>query len=66
MDNFGVKYFSTDDSDHLLNSLKKYYAVSTNWEGCSYLRLKIYWNYNKGYVDISIAEYVTKTLEHIH
>ena len=31
VDNFGVKYFSKDDADHLLNSLRNHYAVSTDW-----------------------------------
>ena len=33
MDDFGVKYFSTDDADHLLKSLKNHYAVLTDWGG---------------------------------
>ena len=33
IDDFGRKYYSKDDSDHLLNALKKHYAVSTDWEG---------------------------------
>ena len=66
MDNFGVKYFSTDDSDHLLNSLKKHCAVSKYWEGCNYLVLEIYWKYNEGYVDILIPDYVTKAPKRLH
>ena len=33
VDDFGVKYFSKYDANHLLNSLKNYYAISTDWEG---------------------------------
>ena len=31
VDDFGVKYFSEDDANHLLNSLKKHYAISKDW-----------------------------------
>ena len=35
VDDLGVKYFSKDDANHLLNSLKKHYSISTDWEKCS-------------------------------
>ena len=47
-----VKYFSKDDADHLLNSIKNHYAISIDWQGRNYLGLTIYWNYKKIYVDI--------------
>ena len=63
VDNFGIKYFSKDDSNNLLKYLSKHYAVSTDWEGLKYLGLTIGWNYKEGYVDILMPEYVTKVLE---
>ena len=33
VDDLGVQYFSKDEADHLLDELKKHYAVSTDWEG---------------------------------
>ena len=65
MDDFGVKYFSKDDANHLLNSLKKHYAISMNWEGRNYLVLTIYWNYSEEYVDISMPDYVRKALDRV-
>ena len=47
MNDFGVKYLSKDDANHLLNYLKKHYAVSTDWVGCNYLILTIDWNYTE-------------------
>ena len=47
VDNFGVKYFSKDDVNHLLDSRKKYYAISADWEGHNYLKFTVYWNYSK-------------------
>ena len=58
VDDFGIRYFSKDDADHLLESLRNHYAISTDWEGYNYLILKIYRNYNEEYVDISIPEYI--------
>ena len=52
VDDFGVKYFSKDDADHLLESLKNHYAISTYWEGHNYLGFTINWNYNEVYVYI--------------
>ena len=45
VDDFGVKCFSKDDADNLFNSLRKHYAVLTDWEGCNHLGLTIEWNY---------------------
>ena len=47
VDDFGVKYFFKYDTNHLLDSLKKHYAISTDWEGRNYLGLTIYWNYSE-------------------
>ena len=63
MDDFGVKYFSRDDTNHLLNSLKNHYAISTNWERRNYLVLTIDWNYSKEYVNIYMSDYVRKALD---
>ena len=65
MDDFGVKYFNKDDSDHLIESLKKHYAISKYWVVHNYLGLTIYWKYNKKYVDISIPEYMKKYLDQL-
>ena len=47
VDDFGVFKETKDDANHLLNSLKKHYSISTDWEGRNYLGLKIDWNYSK-------------------
>ena len=33
VDDFGVKYFTKDDANHLLDPFKNHYAISTEWEG---------------------------------
>jgi hypothetical protein len=41
VDNFGIKYFTTEDLDHLINTLKKYYAHQgwSTGEGISQIEL---------------------------
>ena len=60
-----MKYFTKDDANHLLDSLKKHYEDSTDWEGRNYLGSTIDWNYGKEYVDIPIPEHVKKALDRL-
>ena len=39
MDDFGIKYDSEDDLDHLINTLKKYYSISIDKTGTNYCEL---------------------------
>jgi hypothetical protein len=61
-DDIGVKYFSKDNADHLITTLRKYFKVSVDWDGCNYCGLTIDWNYNAGHVDISMPGYISKAL----
>jgi hypothetical protein len=65
VDDFGVKYFSKADADHLLDSLRAHYKISVDWAGTDYCGLSIKWNYAKKYVDISMPGYVAATLERL-
>ena len=62
VDDFGLKYFSIADANHLLTSLKSAFKVSVDWEGKNYCGLTLQWNYEKGYVDVSMPGYVPKML----
>jgi hypothetical protein len=63
VDDFGVKYFSPDDANHLLTSLRSSgFVVSTDWTGKNYCGLKLNWNYTKGHVDISMPNYIPAAL----
>ena len=66
VDDFGIKYFSKDDANHLLNALGQSYKYTTDWEGKNYCGLTIDWNYQQKYVDISMPGYVTKALKRLH
>ena len=62
VDDFGVKYFSIDDANHLLNALKEKFQVTVDWKGGNYCGLVIEWNYRERYVDISMPKYVPKMI----
>ena len=62
VDDFGIKYFSDSDADHLLNTLRGYYKISVDQTGTKYIGLTLDWHYDKGYVDISMPGYVMKAL----
>ena len=65
VDDFGVKYHSKEDLDHLMNTLKENYDISIDKEGCNYCELSIDWNCQQGYVDISMPSYVYKALKNL-
>ena len=63
VDNFGIKYNSEQDLQHLIATLKKYYDISIDKNGTNYCGLTLQWNYKNGYVDISMPGYVPKVLD---
>ena len=65
VDDFSVKYFSKQDANHLLQVLKEHYTVSVDWTGKNYCGLTFNWEYEKGYVDVSMPGYVEKTLKRL-
>jgi hypothetical protein len=62
VDDFGIKYFDKADVTHLFAALATRYAYTTDWSGSSYLGFKLDWNYEKGFLDISMPGYVSKAL----
>ena len=62
VDDFGIKFFAQSDADHLFAALATRYALTKDWSGSSYLGFKIDWNYDAGFVDISMPNYVPKAL----
>ena len=62
VDDFGIKYFSKADADHLFAAIATKYALTKDWTGTSYLGFHINWDYDAGHVDISMPDYVPKAL----
>ena len=63
VDDFGVKYVGKEHALHLLSILEsKYPAVATDWKGKIYCGITLDWNYDEGYVDISMPGYIKRLL----
>ena len=55
-----MKVFNEQDKEHFLQSLRQYYNISVDHNGTNYLELTIDWNYQQGYIDISMPGYIKK------
>jgi len=62
VDDFGIKYFSMEDLNHLIDSLRKYYDVKVDLDGKEFLKIELDWEYDKGLVHLSMAPYLKKAL----
>jgi len=62
VDDFGVKYYSKADGQHLLDSLSENYTHTVDWQGQNFCGLRIEWNYEENYVDISMPNYIKEVL----
>ena len=61
VDDFGVKYTRREDAEHLLGILEKEFtAVSNDWDGELYCGIKLEWNYEEIWLDISMPGYIKK------
>jgi len=58
-----VKYFDKNDAEHLITAIKANYECTVDWTGATYCGMNLRWNYEHGYVDVSMNNYVKKALE---
>ena len=63
VDDFGVKYVGKEHAEHLVQTLQQDYTISVDWSGDLYCGIKLDWNYEERYLDISMPGYVTKLLQ---
>jgi hypothetical protein len=63
VDDFGVKYFSKADAQHLIDAVKAHYELTVDWSGSLYCGLTLDWHYDEGYVDVSMPGYVDRALK---
>ena len=63
VDDFGVKYVGKEHADHLIRTLKQEYTIEEDWDGDLYCGIKLDWNYEKRYLDISMPRYIPKLLQ---
>jgi hypothetical protein len=60
VDDFGIKYEGDTHSHHLIDTLKKYYTVATDWTGSLHCGIQLDWMYDypQRHLDISMPKYV--------
>ena len=65
VDDFGVKCFCDSELNHLLKALNSAYKCTIDYKGEDYCGLHLAWNYDAGYVDISMPNYINKSLDRL-
>ena len=63
VDDFGIKYTSRKDADHLSNALQDLYKITLDWTGHHFIGIDLAWNYKNRTCDLSMPGYVEKALE---
>ena len=63
VDDFGVRYSTRADAEHLIAALKENYKVSLDWTGERYCGLTLKWDYIARTCDISMPGYIERALQ---
>ena len=56
VDDFGIKFWSKEDTDHLCDAISANFRYAADREGKNYYELSIVWNYKLGHMDISMLK----------
>ena len=64
VEDFGVKTVGLAHTKHLLTILQKYYNITIDWSGELFGGILLAWSYRDKTVDLSMPEYISKTLTH--
>ncbi len=62
MDNFAVKYVNKEDTEHLINVIKKYYPMTVDRDATKYIGLTIEWDYINQKAHIHMPGYLKKAM----
>ena len=63
VDDFGVKYYSKADALHLIDALKEAYSITIDWSGTKFCGLRLEWNYERKFVDVSMPSYISNLVK---
>ena len=63
VDDFGIRYTSLDDANHLITTLRLAYEVSLDWTGSRYCGLTLKWDYDARTCDMSMPGYIERALQ---
>ena len=62
VDNFAVKYVNEEDTEHLINTIKKYYPMTVDRDATKFIGLTIKWDYINQKAHIHMPGYLKKAL----
>jgi hypothetical protein len=64
VDDFGVKYKTKADAQHLIDALQEKYETTIDWKGSLFCGITLDWNYkeNERSVSLSMPGYISKCL----
>jgi hypothetical protein len=57
-----VKYVGEEHAQHLIQTLKRDYTISTNWTGKRYSGIALDWDYNNPKLHLSMPGYCSEVL----
>jgi hypothetical protein len=60
VNNFAVKYVDQEDTNHLINTIRKYYPMTVDEEATKYIGLTIQWDYTNQKAHIYMLGYLNK------
>jgi hypothetical protein len=63
VDDFGVKYTSKVDAQHLIDALQENYQITIDWNGTKYIGVMLNWDYVRCKVHLTMPKYIAKVLE---
>ena len=66
VDDFGIKYWSKKDAEHLCEAIGSNFRYTVDYEGKNYCGLNIQWNYKRGYVDIEMPKAIPAALKKLN
>ena len=63
VEDFGVKYVSKEDVNHLIDSIKLTFSLTKDWMGSLYCGITLEWDYVHRHVDILMPNFIKKKLQ---
>jgi hypothetical protein len=65
VDDFGVKYTSKVDAQHLIDARQEDYQITIDWTGAKYIGIMLDWDYVHRKVHLMMPKYIAKALERV-
>ena len=66
VDDIALKYYNASDLQHFLTTLSTHYKYHIDHSGSHYMGFDLNWQYDKGFVDLSMPKYIPTLLDHLN